>query len=411
MLGKNNINGKPMNVLRAQQRFGLRKLNIGVASVLLGTTFLFVNGTNALADSSSSLTTADTTTTSLNSSAASNTSSSAQVTDNASASSTSTATSTPTSSSTDSTSNDTASAVVTTMSAAVDTTDDGEITADSQEVFDNSISLSKTTTGNDGSTSPITISLNLTGNAGDTFTLQIPKNATYGQPSYGSLTGTVGTTTLTSDNNYWYVKYLLTANASFQDKVVLSETNNYAAQAKPISNIGTNELVMTLSGVNSDGESVGSTSKTYTSIITPGMNPQFTRDNPSTSTASSIAVNTNYRYLLKINEANGVQDSNSYASNQINSADNYGTIITIPVPSSFQLDESATATANAFTDQTTISQPNGIGTDIIITVPKGSGKQGYEGAAGYYLIGSYQTTTPSTDTVVSANAPLRLSKN
>lgn len=30
MLGKNNINGKPMNVLRAQQRFGLRKLNIGV---------------------------------------------------------------------------------------------------------------------------------------------------------------------------------------------------------------------------------------------------------------------------------------------------------------------------------------------------------------------------------------------
>ncbi|KRM02666.1 hypothetical protein FC60_GL001677 [Limosilactobacillus gastricus DSM 16045] len=408
MLGKNNINGKPMNVLRAQQRFGLRKLNIGVASVLLGTTFLFVNGTNALADSSSSLTTADTTTTSLNSSAASNTSSSAQVTDNASASSTSTATSTPTSSSTDSTSNDTASAVVTTMSAAVDTTDDGEITADSQEVFDNSISLSKTTTGNDGSTSPITISLNLTGNAGDTFTLQIPKNATYGQPSYGSLTGTVGTTTLTSDNNYWYVKYLLTANASFQDKVVLSETNNYAAQAKPISNIGTNELVMTLSGVNSDGESVGSTSKTYTSIITPGMNPQFTRDNPSTSTASSIAVNTNYRYLLKINEANGVQDSNSYASNQINSADNYGTIITIPVPSSFQLDESATATANAFTDQTTISQPNGIGTDIIITVPKGSGKQGYEGAAGYYLIGSYQTTTPSTDTVVSANAPITI---
>lgn len=408
MLGKNNINGKPMNVLRTQQRFGLRKLNIGIASVLLGTTFLFANGTNALADSSSSQTAADTTTTSLNSKAASNASSSAQATDSASASSTSTAISVPTSSSTDSTSNDAASAAVTTMSTAVDTTDDGKITADSQEVFDNSISLSKTTTGNDGSTSPITISLNLTGNAGDTFTLQIPKNATYGQPSYGSLTGTVGTTTLTSDNNYYYVKYLLTANASFQDKVVLSETNNYAAQAKPISNIGTNELVMTLSVVNSDGESVGSTSKTYTSIISPGMNPQVTRDNPSTSTASSIAVNTNYRYLLKINEANGVQDSNSYASNQINSADNYGTTITIPVPSSFQLDESATATANPFTDQTTISQPNGIGTDIIITVPKGSGKQGYEGAAGYYLIGSYQTTTPSTDTVISANAPITI---
>lgn len=415
MLGKNNRNGKPMNVLRAQQRFGLRKLNIGVASVLLGTTFLFAGGTSALADTTDSQTSADTATTSaLSSSSASADSNSVSTTGTNDTSASSTTTSSARSASIVSTSSDTSTSsvdltvAVSTNSATVDAADDGIIAAETQEVFDNSMSLSKTTTGYDGTASSITVSINLTGSAGDVFTLQIPKNPVYDMPTVGGLTGTVGTTEVTSDDNYYYVKNVLTSSASFQEKVVLTEKNNYYAQAKPMAKIGTTELTMTLSGVNSNGESVGSTSETYTAIIKPGMNPEYHRDSPSTSSVSVVAVNTNYRYLLNINEADGIKDSSSYASSQINSAVNYGTTITIPVSSTFTLDASATATANNFTDQTTITQPGGMGTDIIISVPKGSGKQNYEGANGYYIIGSYQMDAPTTNTTVTASSPITI---
>ena len=284
----------------------------------------------------------------------------------------------------------------------------GEITNRTQEVFEQSINLSKNTTGNDGTTSSLTASINLTGQAGDVFTLQIPKNATYGKPNVTNLNGAVGTTRVTEDNTYYYVKNSLFIGASFQQEIVLSEYNNYQSQPKPIIGLGETELMMTLFGVNSTGESVGSTTKTYTAIIKPSMNPEFHRDNPSTSSASEVAIKTNYRYLLNVNEVNGVKDSSSFSSSQINAAVNYGSTITIPVPTSFTLDKTATDNANGFLDQTTITQPGGIGTNIIISVPKGSGKQSYEGEHGYYLIGSYQMAEPNSDITLTANSPISI---
>ena len=83
-------------------------------------------------------------------------------------------------------------------------------------------------------------------------------------------------------------------------------------------------------------------------------------------------------YQLAINETNGVapgqdyQNSLPYPSSKINSAVNYGTVITIPMPKGYVLDESATMQLNNFGDKTAITQD---GNNIIITVPKGSGTQ------------------------------------
>lgn len=66
----------------------------------------------------------------------------------------------------------------------------------------------------------------------------------------------------------------------------------------------------------------------------------------------------------------GIGGSADYATGQVNSAVNYGTTIRVPVPRYFTLDESATAARNGFSDETTITQPGGASSDIVITVPK-----------------------------------------
>ncbi len=69
-------------------------------------------------------------------------------------------------------------------------------------------------------------------------------------------------------------------------------------------------------------------------------------------------------------ETDGIDGSADYAIGQVNSAVNYGTTIRVPVPRYFTLDESATAARNGFSDETTITQPGGASSDIVITVPK-----------------------------------------
>lgn len=100
------------------------------------------------------------------------------------------------------------------------------------------------------------------------------------------------------------------------------------------------------------------------------------------------------------------QGSIAFTASHVNSAVNYGTVITIPMPKGFVLNTEATNKLNAFDDQTTINQD---GNKIIITVPKGSGKQHWnDGGQGYRIVGRYNIAMPENSTTLTADSPITI---
>ena len=201
--------------------------------------------------------------------------------------------------------------------------------------------------------------------------------------------------------------YDITYDGLVQIPITIKTKSNYAGEPTPLADIGETQKKITWSV---DG--IEQTPLTFTQTIKPEWNPQSpVRTNPNPTNVKGVPVNTNVTYTFKVNETPGV-NSDGYTSNIVNSAVNYGTTITIPVPDGFILDEDATRSLNGFTEQykTTITQPNGKGTDIIIEVPKGAGKQYWNQGSipGYQLVGRYDIPQPEKDSIVSADKPITI---
>lgn len=250
--------------------------------------------------------------------------------------------------------------------------------------------------------SGITLTLAVVGEAGTTYTVTIPKSSSYaGTYSIGpgdDLPADIGTVTRTETNDAVVFSIdFTTASASVELSVNLAAINNYASQSVPMTIIG--ESTRTISWTcrrKTMTQPEQMPSLTITQYVKPAMSPKApVRTSPDQTSVPAVNGKTDYTYRFDVNEVDGVRDDTSYASAQVNSAVNYGTTITIPTPPHFVLNADATAAKNAFDDDTTISQPGGEGHDIIISVPKGSGAQGYESKPGYYLVGriNAQNTT------------------
>lgn len=515
MVSKNNHKFQSEKNSDKKQRFSLRKLNIGVASVLLGSTFFLFNGVqavhadittpteeaatssaNSTSSSSSSSSSATSSTTSsasassasVDSSAASSTnSSSAQstATDTTSVASSASATSSADSTTANSASNSTSTAASTAASAASSANSSSNVTsdstaatssaassatstnsavsslasatsvssadssstatpvsasteADSAAILDTNLaeadstasasadtdnlattlsdgtelSISRSTIGATGDTSALTVTIKFSNvKQGDTYTLTIPAGETYSITATGQDLTTYGTTTVTrnSDGSYTITDTItksVSSGTTFSQTFTLTPTNNYLRQSVPMTEIGDVTKTVTLTKTSADGTTTSS-SVNFTQIISPEMNPTFSRTKPSSS-STYLLPNIDYTYTLNIGETTGVASGTSYASNQVNSAVNSGTTITIPVPTGFTLDANQTALANAFTDGTTITQPDGAGGNIIITVPAGSGSQNYQGKSGYQIVGYYAVDQPDEDTVVTASGDITI---
>ncbi|WPC22596.1 MucBP domain-containing protein [Pediococcus inopinatus] len=260
-----------------------------------------------------------------------------------------------------------------------------------------------------GSTGNFKIDFNFAGNAGDVFTITIPANS----PAYSldtnieELPTSQGTTSIKKNaDGSTTITYTVSDNAAHIAEFTLNAyTNEWGPVAAPMTEIGTTskKITYTINGV-------AQTPVTFTQIIKPSANPTApTRTNPDT-TVTSVIPDTNYVYAFAINEANGVHDD-GFPSKQVNSADNYGgTTVTLPVPTGFVLNASLTNQLNAFTDGTTITQPNGESGDIIITVPAGSGNQNYQGGVGYKIAGFYDVTQTSSNQKLTASGPATLTQ-
>ena len=435
------------------QRFGLRKLAIGVVSVLLGTT-IFLTGPSAMADttatstatttaitsaatstatsasssatSSATSSTSSTSAASTASSASSDSSSASSTTTSASAASssvsaasssttvtalaatTSTTTSDSSSTTTSDSSDSTSDSSATTISNYTETTDTVNASTTATKVTDSngsSLAVSQNTVGNDGNTNSVTVTFSLSAKAGDVYTITIPTSNAYylSVGTDGSLSSSYGTTSVdeTVSGQVTYT-YTFSVAASLTLYLYLNETNSYQKQSEtPMTDpTGTYAKVITWTTTR-DGVTTTNPELVLWQTISPTMSPTaVTRITPSSSSGiTKVLPNVEYTYQFSLNETDGLEGT--YASGQANSAVNLGTTIDIPVPAGFTLDETRSLLLSEITDDTTITQPGGTGTDIIITVPKGSGSQNYLGKS-YKLVGSFDTTQSTSDTVISA---------
>ncbi|MGN1408107.1 mucin-binding protein, partial [Lactobacillus sp.] len=267
----------------------------------------------------------------------------------------------------------------------------------------------------------IVVTVAVTGNAGDVFTLKIPTNTTsktksvlYGVNDVTPLPNADTTTTLDSENGYYIITDTLTSSSSINQKITLTPyrndgfdgtTTDYIIESE---SIGNREFTMTLTGQDESGNDLGTATATFTQVMNPQMTPSLNRY-PATEDMSEILPNTDYTYQLSLKETTGIISDAQWPIQRVIKSINYGTTITIPVPSSFKLNVDATMAKNAFTDQTTITQA-GIGKNIVISVPKGSGESQSNGNAPYYLIGQYVVDGTVKETV-SADSPITIDQN
>ncbi len=251
----------------------------------------------------------------------------------------------------------------------------------------------------------------LSGNvlAGDTVTISIPSYGIIGvnQPT---IDANYGSASIKDVGNDKAVTYNFTTSGVINPIITIPADNGYGAKPTPmqIAQPTVKDITWTVNGVEQ-------TSAEFHIDVNPVWNPKFSLSKPNPNSTDQNALKKmipNYEsiYQLVINETNGVapgQDySNTpYSSKKINSAVNYGTVITIPMPKGYVLDQSATMQLNNFGDKTTITQE---GNNVIITVPKGSGTQNWNSGPAYQLVGSYDIAMPATATTYTADAPITI---
>ncbi|MHC6247830.1 mucin-binding protein [Lactobacillus delbrueckii] len=275
-----------------------------------------------------------------------------------------------------------------------------------------------------GTRSSITSTISFTGEVGDKFTLKVPTNVTgedvsvlYGINSYTK--SSIADTTVTQDNTagYYYVTSILKEAGSLTQKVVFtsvkSQMTTLGDSMVDSASIGSREMEMILSAEDADGNNLGSVSETFTQIMKPTIDPELTRT-PDKKYQTTIQPNKDYTYSLSLNELLGINNASDvglFSSNRVIRNINYGTEIRIPVPAQFELNTSDTALKNAFGDQTTITQ-DGIGADVVITVPKGSGNNvdtPDSRQTPYYIVGKY-VFDGNVNQTVTADSPITISQ-
>lgn len=227
----------------------------------------------------------------------------------------------------------------------------------------------------------------------------------------------IGTVTqATPTTGGWQLTYTFKTSTQTDTSFRLTGGNNYSAQTTPMPEIGAALKKITWLYNGTEGDPAY-----FTQVIKPDMNPTaVTRVSPSPKDAPKVNVGKEYTYSFSVNETSGV-GTNGWDCAQVNSAVNYGTTITIPVPEGFKLDVAATKAKNIAAnsdatvaaqfkdDKTTITQDASTGV-ITISVPKGYGSQHWRSTEPYYLVGSFDREAPDESTTITASAGATISQ-
>src|SRR5699024_10388464 len=287
--------------------------------------------------------------------------------------------------------------------------DDGLVATDDQGV---TLSMSKKTLGEGGQLgkSGITVKLSGTVSAGDIYTIQVPDFGWgYGWGQHGPINdstittaGALGnfatakkTNVVIDGQNYANNQITFKQGVTIDSKgfkFVLENSNNYYGFSKPTTTlkdgIYDQNIYWSRSSQADPTKITENSTLSFTRKVETGFNkPTFNLTAPDGNKVSSLVPDTDYQFTLKLNQGTGLNGLTDFTAAQINSARNYGSVITIPVPEGFVLNQDISVKNSQIGDKTTIKQVGGAGGDIIITVPKGSSRQGCESARGYVIVG------------------------
>ena len=300
------------------------------------------------------------------------------------------------------------------LESKVDATDKSKTESTAKSVtFNNKarLSISRNTIGATGDTTAIAVDFNVSNpKKGDQYQIVIPKG-TYDIGTDGQNIQSGGTTTIANnDKDKCIITNTFTDDnaGTIHQQFTLKPGNNYGGQPTPMEFIGDVLKKITITKKDEAGNSE-TKELNFTQVVSPEMNPTFKRTNPIADSVRALP-NTDYTYELDINETSGVAKGlDYYSSKKVNSAVNTNTIITIPVPDSFVLNQDKTYTINDFGDETTITQDGGPGGTIVIHVPRGSGRQHWNnGPFGYRIVGHYAVAQPVDDTVIMADKKINI---
>ncbi len=303
--------------------------------------------------------------------------------------------------------------------------DDGLVATDDQGV---TLSMSKKTLGEGGQLgkSGITVKLSGTVSAGDIYTIQVPDFGWgYGGGQYGPINdstittaGALGnfatakkTNVVIDGQNYANYQITFKQGITIDSKgfqIVLNNGNNYYGQGRPSTTIKDGKYYQNIYWSRSSQADPTKITKnptlSFIRKVETGFNkPTFNLTAPDRNKVSALAPDTDYQFTLNINQGTGLNGLTDHTAAQINSARNYGSVITIPVPKGFVLNQDVSLKNSQIEDETTIEQVGGAGGNIIITVPKGSGRQNSEGKPGYVIVGRFINHPETTSTFTAAD--------
>ena len=282
--------------------------------------------------------------------------------------------------------------------------------------------MSKKTLGEGGQLgkSGITVKLSGTVSAGDVYNIQVPDFG-WGYEINDSTITTAGalgnfatakkTNVVIDGQNYANYQITFKQGITIDSKgfqIVLNNGNNYNGQGRPSTTIKDGiydqNIYWSRSSQADPTKVTENSSLSFTRKVETGFNkPTFNLTAPDGNKVSALVPDTDYQFTLKLNQGTGLNGLTDFTAAQINSARNYGSVITIPVPEGFVLNQDISVKNSQIGDKTTIEQVGGAGGNIIIKVPEGSGSQGYEGKPGYVIVGRFINHPETTSTFRAAD--------
>lgn len=258
---------------------------------------------------------------------------------------------------------------------------------------------------------PEVITLNATSvHAGDKIVIKVKKGSAYDLDNENLPIANVNAY---DQGEYRVFELDINNSGKFAYKITAKKKNNYQSQPAPMQDTGVTDKDIQWS-INDQNQASLSFKQTIIPQLTADTLYVANSDGRKNDTIHKLIPNQDYNFIYIMGENNGLVQDNSYMANVIDSAVNYRSTITIPVPKNFLLNYDATIKANteqkliddnSSNPQITIKQA-GMGQDIVITVPKGQSSQNFVERPSYTLIGKFvydQDKLPEHDTIVEAS--------
>lgn len=258
---------------------------------------------------------------------------------------------------------------------------------------------------------PEVITLNATSvHAGDKIVIKVKKGSAYDLDNENLPIANVNAY---DQGEYRVFELDINNSGKFAYKITAKKKNNYQSQPAPMPDTGVTDKDIQWS-INDQNQASLSFKQTIIPQLTADTLYVANSDGRKNDTIHKLIPNQDYNFIYIMGENNGLVQDNSYMANVIDSAVNYRSTITIPVPKNFLLNYDATIKANteqkliddnSSNPQITIKQA-GMGQDIVITVPKGQSSQNFVERPSYTLIGKFvydQDKLPEHDTIVEAS--------